>query len=213
MLQEACPDTTRVANLEVARGESRSARQLSVLRLMAIVGLVAVALGYLRMASKRIPEPVEWIVLATACSLAFGSYSCSIAVRKHRPWWEGYLIGSLWGPLGLFVEWILPDRRLDPRRCLWERVVLRCLYGPFVHPVVKLFLDRRRVQTETNATASALERGSSVIPSVPDPVACPLEITGAASRHAGECANDETTPCAPSLALRASVPPAGRARP
>jgi hypothetical protein len=76
------------------------------------VAAVASSAAFVRMACSRdFPEPLEFMIAASAWMISMGGAGNVIALRKHRRWFEGFLLGALLGPIGLTIEAILPGER------------------------------------------------------------------------------------------------------
>jgi len=52
---------------------------------------------------------MEWLVLIVVLALVFAGFGAFVAVQKRREASEGFILGMLFGPLGVLVEALLPQ--------------------------------------------------------------------------------------------------------
>ena len=57
----------------------------------------------------------EWLFVLILAWVLLGGLAAWIAGQKNRPRMEGFLLGSLFGPLGVLVEALLPSLRESER--------------------------------------------------------------------------------------------------
>ena len=53
---------------------------------------------------------MEWLILVIVLAAVFGALGAFVAVQKRRDVAEGLIMGFSFGPLGVLVEALLPQR-------------------------------------------------------------------------------------------------------
>ena len=59
---------------------------------------------------------MQSLIIIFAIAIIFGALGAYLAEKKGRKHYEGFLLGFLFGFLGVIVEFFLPSKKLDKKK-------------------------------------------------------------------------------------------------
>ena len=59
---------------------------------------------------------MQSLIIVFAIAVVFGALGAYLAEKKGRKHYEGFLLGFLFGFLGVIVEFFLPSKKLDKKK-------------------------------------------------------------------------------------------------